>query len=162
MGKQRNARHLLHVSRDRGNKVIILTGTGDAFLNGAMPLEGAFEDLLKPTFKDAWSEIISVGQRLIQNHVDVEVPMIAVVNGPASIHAELALLCDIVICTDDAYFQDLPHFPLGLVPGDGVHILWLELLGPNRGRSFLTGEKKLRWLRLWRWASSPKYTLAND
>ena len=52
------------------------------------------------------------------------------------------LLCDIVLASDDAVFQDAPHYPEGLVPGDGVHVLWPLLLGMNRGRYFLlTGEK---------------------
>jgi len=76
------------------------------------------------------------------NLLDIEVPMIAAVNGPATIHAELAVLGDIVIAADTAVFQDAPHFPNGIVLGDGVHIAWLLLLGPNRGRYFLlTGQK---------------------
>lgn len=68
--------------------------------------------------------------------------MIGAVNGPALIHAELAVLCDIVIASENAEFQDAPHFPNGVVPGDGVHIVWPLVLGPNRGRYFLlTGQK---------------------
>jgi enoyl-CoA hydratase/carnithine racemase len=131
---------LLNISRDRENKVIILTGTGDVFLDEFEPMNPA--EVFKPTFKDFTSHHGSVGYRLIQNHLDVEVPMIGVVNGPASIHAEIAVLCDIVLCADDAYFQDAPHFPNGIVPGDGVQIIWPELLGVNRGRYFiLMGEK---------------------
>src|SRR4030095_11185245 len=41
-----------------------------------------------------------------------------------------------------ATFQDAPHFPNGLVPGDGVHVVWPLVLGINRGRYFLlTGQK---------------------
>ena len=72
----------------------------------------------------------------------IEVPMIAAVNGLAHVHAEIAVLCDIVIAADTASFQDLPHFPNGVVPGDGVHLIWPLLLGTNRGRYFLlTGQK---------------------
>ena len=68
--------------------------------------------------------------------------MIAAVNGPALIHAELAVLCDIVLASENAAFQDAPHFPNGIVPGDGVHIVWPLVLGPNRGSYFLlTGQK---------------------
>ena len=68
--------------------------------------------------------------------------MIAAVNGPATIHAELGVLCDIVLATEDSVFQDAPHFPNGIVPGDGVHVVWPLLLGINRGRYFLlTGQK---------------------
>ena len=138
---------LLHVSRDWYNKVVILTGTGEAFIDEFMteqPDAPDFKDTSQysPTFKDGWSKILPEGRYMQQNHLDVQVPMIAAVNGPASWHAELAVLCDIVICSDDTYFQDLPHVPSGMVPGDGVHIIWPEILGVNRGRYFLlTGQK---------------------
>ena len=70
--------------------------------------------------------------------------MIAAVNGPALIHAELAVLCDIVIASENAEFQDAPHFPNGVVPGDGVHVVWPLVLGANRGRYFLLTGQKLR------------------
>jgi enoyl-CoA hydratase/carnithine racemase len=76
------------------------------------------------------------------NHLNIEVPIIAAVNGPALIHAELAVLCDIVLAAEHAEFQDALHFPNGIVPGDGVHVIWPLVLGPNRGRYFLlTGQK---------------------
>jgi len=132
---------LLQISRDRENKVVIVTGTGDVFLDEFEPVPD-MAAMFKPTFKDFCSHHLAVGHRLIQNHLDVEVPMIGVVNGPAGIHAELAVLCDIVLCADDAYFSDTAHFPNGITPGDGVHIVWPELLGVNRGRYFLlTGER---------------------
>lgn len=63
-------------------------------------------------------------------------------NGPALIHAEVAVLSDIVIASETADFQDAPHFNNGIVPADGVHLVWPLLLGPNRGRYFLlTGQK---------------------
>jgi len=133
---------LLQVSRDRENKVVILTGTGDVFLEEFEPLDDPQSPFL-PTFQEACSRQMSVGRQLIQNHLDVEVPMIGLVNGPASWHAELALLCDIVLCADHAWFQDFPHFPNGIVPGDGVHIVWPELLGINRGRAFLLMGQKI-------------------
>ena len=69
-------------------------------------------------------------------------PVIAAVNGPALIHAEIAVLSDIVIASENTEFQDAPHFPNGVVPGDGVHIVWPLVLGINRGRYFLlTGQK---------------------
>ena len=67
--------------------------------------------------------------------------MISAVNGPALRHSELPLLCDIVLAAESATFQDSAHFPNGLVPGDGMHIVYPLLLGPNRGRYFLlTGQ----------------------
>ena len=52
------------------------------------------------------------------------------------------MLSDIVLASDTAVFQDAPHFSAGLVPGDGVHVVWPLVLGVNRGRYFLlTGQK---------------------
>ncbi len=138
---------LMHISRDWMNKVVIITGTGEAFIDEFQTEEvdaPDFKDTSQyhPTFKDGWSKILPEGFFMQQNHLAVQVPMIAAVNGPASWHSELAVLCDIVICSEDTYFQDEPHVPSGMVPGDGVHIIWPEILGPNRGRYFLlTGEK---------------------
>jgi len=43
------------------------------------------------------------------------------------------LLADIVIATPDTVFQDKPHFAFGIVPGDGIHSLWPEVIGSIRG-----------------------------
>lgn len=124
------------IANDRANKVVILTGTGEAFIDAFR--EGQV-DHIGP---EDWDPVLSEGRRLLTNLLDIEVPMIAAVNGPATIHAELALLCDIVLAADHAVFQDAPHFMSGLVPGDGVHIVWPLLLGMNRGRYFLlTGQR---------------------
>ena len=124
------------VARDRENKVVIITGAGDVFI-----ADHEFGDANKIPAA-AWDHIITDGKYLIMNHLDIEAPMIAAVNGPALIHAELALLCDVVLAAENAVFQDLPHFSSGLVPGDGVQVIFPLLLGFNRGRYFLlTGEK---------------------
>ena len=78
----------------------------------------------------------------VMNLLDIEAPMISAVNGPFLIHAQVALLCDIVLASENAVFQDYSHFLHDVVPGDSVHVLWPLLLGPNRGRYFLlTGQK---------------------
>ena len=124
------------VGSDPDNKVIIMTGTEDKFI-----ARFAREERLEMT-PQRWDHIYWDAKKLLMNHLDIEVPMIAAVNGPATIHAELGVLCDIVLATEDSVFQDAPHFPNGIVPGDGVHVVWPLLLGINRGRYFLlTGQK---------------------
>src|SRR5262249_50830548 len=85
----------------------------------------------------------SVGQWLIAALVDIEMPFVGVVNGPATIHAELLVLSDIVVASETATFADHAHFVNGTVPGDGVHLIWPELLGQNRGRHFLITGREL-------------------
>ena len=50
---------------------------------------------------------------------------------------------DIVLASEDAYFQDASHFPRGMVPGDGQHVIWSVLAGHNRARYFLLTGMKL-------------------
>ena len=124
------------IGSDPDNKVIIMTGTEDKFI-----ARFAREERVEMT-PQRWDHIYWDAKKLLMNHLDIEVPMIAAVNGPATIHAELGVLCDIVLATEDSVFQDAPHFPNGIVPGDGVHVVWPLLLGINRGRYFLlTGQK---------------------
>jgi enoyl-CoA hydratase/carnithine racemase len=125
------------IGADPDNKVVILTGTGEVFC-----VEVDFRSFGALGTPQGWDKIYWEGKRLLMNLLDIEVPMIAAVNGPALVHAEIAVLCDIVLAADTAAFQDAPHFPGGTVPGDGVHLVWPLVLGTNRGRYFLlTGQK---------------------
>jgi len=128
---------LARIGSDRETKVVILTGAGDAFC------ARADESLMQlGSTPGGWDRISWEAKRMLENLLALEVPVVGAVNGPARIHAELVALSDIVLASETAYFQDLPHLPFGVVPGDGVHVVWPALLGPNRGRYFLlTGEK---------------------
>jgi enoyl-CoA hydratase/carnithine racemase len=123
------------VAADAENKVIIITGTGATFIDR----EDTGPAAINPR---RWASTHRHGTKMLLDHLAVEAPIIAAVNGPATIHAELAVMADIVLASDTAVFQDKPHFPNGVVPGDGVHVIWPLLLGFNRGRYFLlTGQR---------------------
>ena len=135
------------VAGDREIKVVIHTGTGDTYnaiwgkpvTDSGKPLYNAYSDAegIATMDEKGW-----YGRMLIENLLAVEVPMIAAVNGPCTIHSEIPLLMDIVLASDDTYFQDLSHFPRGMVPGDGQHVVWDQLVGPSRARYLLlTGYK---------------------
>jgi enoyl-CoA hydratase/carnithine racemase len=127
------------VGRDRENRVVIFTGTGNVFLQEFDFSGNTGPVSLTPTF---WDRIYKEGKDLIENLLDIEVPVIGVVNGNAFIHSELIVLSDIVLAAEGARFADKAHFPTNTVPGDGVHLVWSMLLGPNRSRFFLlTGEE---------------------
>lgn len=125
------------IGNDRANRVVILTGAGQDFCASRDNTLSQMRDSPK-----GWDVIYWEGKRLLESLLAIEVPVIAAVNGPARYHAELAALADIVLCSETAIFQDKPHFPSGVVPGDGVQFVWQNLLGPNRGRYFLlTGQE---------------------
>jgi enoyl-CoA hydratase/carnithine racemase len=132
---------LVHAFRDigddRDNHVVILTGTGDEFCTRISP-EGF--DFFTPS---GYDKILREGTKILENLLDIEVPMIAALNGPVTVHSEYALLCDMVLAAEGAYFQDVPHPAFGIVPGDGLHVLWPEVIGEIRGRYFLLSGQKL-------------------
>ncbi len=124
--------HLFHsIGEDHHNRVVILTGSGDAFMDGISP-EGF--DFFSP---QGYDKILREGRKVLSNILDVEAPMIAALNGPVLLHSEYALLTDIVLATPETVFQDKPHFDFGIVPGDGVNLLWPEVIGSIRGRYFI-------------------------
>lgn len=124
-------RALADISDDRGNKVLILTGTGDRFMTD---IDGAsLGEIFKPS---VWDPIVWEGRKVIERLVDLPMPYIAAINGPATVHSEYVLLGDITIAADTAVFRDDPHLGFGIVPGDGIQVIWEELVGVNRARYF--------------------------
>jgi enoyl-CoA hydratase/carnithine racemase len=129
---------LFHViGSDPDNRVVILTGSGNAFMETLSP-EGF--DFFTP---QGYDKIYREGRKVLMNILDIEVPLIAAVNGPARLHTEYVLLADIVLATPSTVFQDKPHFEFGVVPGDGVHLLWQEAIGTIRGRYFILTRQEL-------------------
>jgi enoyl-CoA hydratase/carnithine racemase len=125
------------IACDRENQVVVLTGAGESFC-----AEIDFSSFSLGTAAD-WSHIIFEGQRLVNNLMLIEVPVISAINGPVLVHPEIPLLSDITIASEHTTFQDSPHFPTGIVPGDGAHTVWMHILGPQRGRYFLLTDQKL-------------------
>jgi enoyl-CoA hydratase/carnithine racemase len=125
------------IGSDPDNRVVILTGSGDAFMESISP-EGF--DFFTP---QGYDKIFREGRKVLMNILDIEVPMIAAVNGPVRLHSEYILLADIVLATPATVFQDKPHFEFGIVPGDGVNLLWQEVIGTIRGRYFILIRQEL-------------------
>ncbi len=127
------------VGRDRDNRVVILTGTGDEF--SGLRASTATRSLVQGITATAYDRVHWEGRALLMNLLAIECPVIAAINGPAWRHCEIPLLSDIVLASETAQFQDSAHFMSGMLPGDGMHILMPLLMGMNRGRYFLlTGQ----------------------
>jgi enoyl-CoA hydratase/carnithine racemase len=125
------------VGSDPDNRVVILTGSGGAFMEQISP-EGF--DFFSPR---GYDKIYREGRKVLMNILDVEVPLIAAVNGPVRLHSEYILLADIVLATPSTVFQDKPHFEMGVASGDGVQLLWQETIGTIRGRYFIMTRQEL-------------------
>lgn len=147
---------LSDVAGDRDIRVLILTGTGENFnadwgflAKGAEGSEAPDEDFKPPV--DWVDNLAWHGLQRTYNLLNIDVPMIAAVNGPCNMHSEVPLFCDVVLASEDTWFDDAPHYPRGVVPGDGQHIIWNSLIGPNRASYFLltdqriTAQQALEW-----------------
>jgi enoyl-CoA hydratase/carnithine racemase len=79
---------LAEIGDDRENKVLVITGTGETFIDA---IDG---DSLGPIYKPAeWDKIYWEGRRVLQRLLELETPIVAAVNGPATVHSEYALPC---------------------------------------------------------------------
>jgi enoyl-CoA hydratase len=100
--------------------VVILTGAGSAFSAGA-DFNFFVRSLDDPIFA---RKVQENARRVLRSIIDLPVPVIAAVNGPAvGFGATLATLCDLVLMSDRAFFAE-PHVNIGLVVGDGISFSW--------------------------------------
>ncbi|MBS1301655.1 enoyl-CoA hydratase-related protein [Loktanella sp. SALINAS62] len=106
---------LTHAFKDAPNhgRVVVLTGTGRAFCSGQDLGMGEATKLdLERVLRDEYVPML----RAI---IDCPLPTIAAVNGPAAgAGANLALVCDVVLASHDAYFVQA-FARIGLIPDAG-------------------------------------------
>jgi enoyl-CoA hydratase len=124
------------LKRERTARAIVLTGRGRAFSAG-----GDFKwfpELREPGRMEALRQD---AKQLIWDLLDVEIPLVAAVNGPAmGLGASIALLCDVIFMADTATIGD-PHVRVGIVAGDGGAAIWPLAVGPARAKQYLlTGD----------------------
>lgn len=132
------------INNDPETECLIITGTGDSFLASLDVDNWRAHGFMEPFSSHQAYDIMYHDQtREPFALLDLKIPVIAAINGPVILHAELALLNDIVICSENTYFYEGHWDGMGIVPGDGVHTLFRELLGHNRGRYFLLMGQKL-------------------
>jgi enoyl-CoA hydratase/carnithine racemase len=147
------------IARDKDNEIVIVTAAGDRFIGhhriaNVVGHEGevvtpdddtgaALVGKVPPVDIHVWDWTLHNGAHLQMSILNIDVPVIGAVNGPALTHADLVVQSDIVICTPNTVFADQAHFEAGMfAPGDGVGLIWPQLMGVNRGRYFLlTGQR---------------------
>ena len=127
---------------DRSVRAIVLTGAGKAFCAGgnvklmreqAGPFAGNPAQI-RHAYRTSFQ---LVGAAL---H-DLEVPVIAAINGPAvGLGLDLACLCDIRLASDRATMAE-SYVKIGLIPGGGGGWILPRVIGPQRAALMtLTGE----------------------
>jgi enoyl-CoA hydratase len=123
--------------RESEARAVLITGSKRAFCAGGdfawfPELRGIGK--LEPLRQD--------GKAIVWDLLDIELPIVAAVNGPAvGLGASIALLCDVIFLADTASIAD-PHVRVGIVAGDGGTAIWPLVLGPARAKEFLlTGDR---------------------
>lgn len=124
---------LLIAEKSDGVRVIVIYGGKRAFSSGTDVSEFKNKkslDMIHDQRSEYWSIIKSLKK-----------PLIAAVNRFAvGSGCELAMICDIVIASEDACFGH-PEIKLGLMPGAGGTIMLTQALGKARAmKMLLTGE----------------------
>jgi enoyl-CoA hydratase len=100
------------INQDNDVRAVVITGAGEAFCSGCdlVELRSTTADNLKVTNAASLSSTAVAG---------LNCPVIAAVNGDAlGAGLELALSCDIRICSENAHFG-FPETSYGLIPGGG-------------------------------------------
>lgn len=132
-------RHLLQIlAHDRDLAALVVTGEGSAFCSG-----GDLRYLQQSERSTDWDR-----RRLYQLHdwvqplMNLEMPVIAAVNGPAiGAGFGLALAADFILCAEKAYFR-ASFSRVGLVPDTGLFHTLPRIVGLQLAKEIIfTGRK---------------------
>lgn len=120
---------------DEQVRAIVLTGEGAAFSTGA-DLAASAENPATPDV------VMDTANDLIRSIVEVPVPVIAAVNGPAAgVGVSIAVAADLTYAAESAYFL-LAFVNIGLMPDGGASLLIPAAIGRARAAEMaLLGER---------------------
>lgn len=151
------------INADREIRCVILTGAGRAFsaggnLKAMRERTGTFAGpgvLIRERYR---AEI----HRLVRALWNIEVPLIAAVNGPAiGLGNDVACLADIRLAAHDAVFG-ASFLRMGLVPGDGGAWILPRLIGRARAAELLYTGETISAATALEWGLVSKVAAASD
>src|SRR5688572_11938497 len=124
---------------DRAIRVVVVTGAGRAFCAGG---DVSFmADLIDRHDTEEFSRLLGAARRVVMAIRQINKPVIAAINGPASgAGCNLALACDLRIASSEATFSQ-SFVKVGLHPDWGGTYFLPQLVTPNRAcEMFFLGE----------------------
>jgi enoyl-CoA hydratase/carnithine racemase len=129
------------ITKDTSIRAVILTAEGPVFSSG-----GNVKDMLRYQTQQLKPDVIREEyrngiQRLPKALYNLDVPVIAAINGPAiGAGLDLTCMCDIRIASDKATFAE-SFVKVGIVPGDGGAWLLPRAIGWSRAAQlYFTGD----------------------
>ena len=135
------------ISMDLENEIIIYTHIGDNWMieSDANGWE-TYSELPRQRFEHQYFD----DTNLIKNMVfDLQVPTIGAMPGPG-FHWDSAMLCDVTICTEDTKIE-VPHAQGGLVPGDGMGLMFQHYLGTKKGNYYMMTTRQVTAPQMLEW-----------
>lgn len=126
------------IDADEACRAVVLTGAGRAFSAG-----GSYEDFEgRRVDRARRRRSLRLARRLVDEMIEVAVPVVAAVNGPAvGLGCTVATLCDIVFMAEGAWMADT-HVSVALVAGDGGAVTWPAHTSLLRAKQYLlTGDR---------------------
>lgn len=129
------------IHNDRSVRCVILTGNGPSFCAGGDIREMKRQASDEVSEMDIRQEYRTGIQRLSLNLFNLEVPLIAAINGHAiGAGLDLACMCDVRIASDKAKLAS-SFIKVGIIPGDGGAWLLPRIVGISRAAEMvLTGD----------------------
>jgi enoyl-CoA hydratase len=123
------------IAEDPDARAVVLTGAGDKFFSAGGDLVQWLENFVEnPVTR---REGMRDARRIVRDMVDFPLPIVAAVNGPAvGFGCSVAVLCDIVLVSDRAYFADT-HVATGIVAADGGSIAWPLMMSLLKAKEYL-------------------------
>jgi enoyl-CoA hydratase/carnithine racemase len=120
------AQALVSARTDRGVRVVVVTGAGNAFCSGVDLAEFSADSTAPLALKSTLHERI---HRVAYALEDLDKPVIAAVNGTAvGAGMDMALMCDIRLLSASVRLSE-GYIRVGLVPGDGGCYFLPRLVG---------------------------------
>jgi enoyl-CoA hydratase len=123
------------LAEDPDARAVVLTGAGDKFFSAGGDLVQWLENFVEnPVTRRAG---MRDARRIVRDMIDFPLPVVAAVNGPAvGFGCSVAVLCDIVLMSDRAYFADT-HVASGIVAADGGALTWPLLMSLLKAKEYL-------------------------
>ncbi len=109
-------------------KAVRLAGAGRGFCSGA----GISDDDQAQKSVDGPASVLDAANRAVRSIVNLPQPVVAAVHGPAAgLGVSLALACDVVLASENAFFM-LAFTKIGLMPDGGASALVAAAIGRIR------------------------------
>jgi enoyl-CoA hydratase len=130
----------LAIEADASVRAVVLTGSGRAFCAGGdlsilRELAGENEELQQ--------ELSHINHELLRCMLELDVPVIAAVNGPAvGFGAALVALCDIVVISEGAFLSE-PHVTYGLPASPACQLVWPYLMSRAVAKELLLSGRQV-------------------